>query len=228
MKTVISMSSIPSRLPFIERTIEELKTHDLPIYLWIPRYFKRGNLQFDGKIPDFCKGINVEIVEDEGPITKLLPALRAGFERIITYDDDWLYPKSISDSLIKYSDKDSKRAYCGCGVSFFGFRYRDGRATTSVKEPLEVSLLEGGMGAIYLNSFFDESIFDEYKESPTNDDFAISAHLKRKGIRLMVVPSENPKRSGLNDRDALYVINMREGANDTYLKKPQFRVLITG
>ena len=233
MKTVISLTTIPTRLPFIGPNIENLKTHGLPIYLWIPRVFKRRNIEFDGRIPNFCKGINVEVVEDEGPITKLLPALRAGFERIITYDDDLIYEKSTTDTFIKHSDKDPLRAYGGRGLSFYGFQYRNGKPAGAKKEPIRVSLIEGGWGALYMNSFFDESIFEEHKECPTNDDFVISAHLKRKGIPLMEVRTKIPTRTRLaNHGDSLYRVNMdpdtKSYANDEYLKMPRFRVLVSG
>jgi len=52
----------------------------------------------------------------------------------------------------------------------------------------EVDLFTNVSGALYKRSFFDDSIFEEWKQWPMNDDIVICGHLRKRGIKRMVVP----------------------------------------
>lgn len=204
MQTVISLTTIPSRINLTEPVIEVLKQQGIPVYLWIPRYCNKLDIEFDGKVPDFCTGINVEVVEDLGPATKLLYSLKAGFDRIITVDDDQMYYPELAKDFIRYSEELSDCALFGVGRMIKGKRpnRKMGPIVTSVKNqrfavpfvfnisiPTEVQLGEGCKGALYKKEFFDNSIFDDCKRYYYGDDIAFSVHLARKGIKRMVIPT---------------------------------------
>jgi len=77
---IISLTSIPSRLPLIERTLKSLMRQSLAprrIILNLPRFSRREGVAYEA--PSFLDGLGaVEIrwCEDLGPSTKLLPSLR--------------------------------------------------------------------------------------------------------------------------------------------------------
>jgi hypothetical protein len=229
MDTVISITTTPPRLPYIDPVIASLKKQDLPVQLWIPQFYKRGNQSFNGKIPDFCHGINVEIVEDEGPITKLLPAIRAGFKRIITADDDRIVPEGWAAGLMSYSDARPNAAYGYCG-RILQKHHRDFRRGTFVYSPhfpTPVTIIEGAMGALYLNSFFTDSIYNESQKYYTQDDIAISLHLKEHGVPMMVVPGPPLKDCSVSSIQPLGQKNMN-GGNKAYLAKYNTRFRLLG
>ena len=95
--TIITLSSIPPRLPHIGPVLRSLLAQDLPaqaIHLYIPMRYHRFP-DWDGAIPEFPAGITLHRVQtDHGPATKILPALRhlAGHPVDILYcDDDCLF-----------------------------------------------------------------------------------------------------------------------------------------
>src|SRR6056297_1724023 len=118
---IISLTTIPSRLKHgIRPTLESLSKQGYEVYLWIPKVFKRNNVAFDGKIPKYIKklGINCEVVEDRGSITKLYPALSLKDHLIITADDDIIYPKGWADGLISAYYTAPNICYCYRGRIF--------------------------------------------------------------------------------------------------------------
>ncbi len=91
--TIITLSSIPPRLPHIGPVLQSLLDQDSPaqaVHLYIPYRYRRFP-DWDGRLPDVPLGITItRIEEDQGPATKLLPALRAfaGQKVDILYCDD--------------------------------------------------------------------------------------------------------------------------------------------
>jgi hypothetical protein len=199
MTPIISLTTTPVRIDLIEPVIESLKTQGLPIYLWIPEYCKRMKITFNGKIPKFLKDVNVEIIEDLGPITKLLPALKAGFETIITADDDRFYYDGWAKNLLWWSEKVWYGSLHGKGrmVQYPRYRLDIGTAIQNVEKPTEVDVGEGAFGSVYRNGFFDEEIFTDYEKYFFNDDIAISLHLAKQGIKRLVIPHKEPHPLGL-------------------------------
>ncbi|HIC65329.1 MAG: glycosyltransferase family A protein [Paracoccus sp. (in: a-proteobacteria)] len=94
---VISLTTIPPRLPRIRPTLLDLLNQSAPvdeIRLYLPRRHRRFPLA-EAEIPDLPKGIRLILVdEDFGPATKVLPAARdlAGQDvELIFCDDDQAY-----------------------------------------------------------------------------------------------------------------------------------------
>ena len=96
-EAIVSLTSIPSRLPLIERTLKSLLRQSLAprrIVLNLPRFSKREGVAY--VVPAFLDGIeavSIRWCEDWGPATKLLPSLvgEATDTPIIVVDDDRIY-----------------------------------------------------------------------------------------------------------------------------------------
>ena len=111
MKTIISLTSIPSRFKYINMTLESLLAQDTKvdkIILYVPRYYQRFNKKLD-KLPSVPEGVIAKFSDaDYGPATKILPAIKDFSEedvRIIFCDDDRIYPKNLVSTLISASKK---------------------------------------------------------------------------------------------------------------------------
>ena len=111
MKTIISLTTIPSRFKYIGETLESLLAQDIKvdkIILYVPKYYKRFDEKLD-KLPPVPKGIVAKFSEtDYGPATKILPAVKDFLDedvRIIFCDDDRIYPKNLVSTLISASKK---------------------------------------------------------------------------------------------------------------------------
>lgn len=190
MTAIISLTTIPDRIEHIEPCVRSLVKQGLPIYLWIVRKIARSKTTLK-RIPPFLKrlGVNIEIVEDCGPITKLLPALKAGFEIVLTADDDRFYGKGWARDLLEFGAVHTNAALGYRGRKFKGARkYNQSRVVWNPKKPTKVDLITGCRGAMYRSDLFDAGIFDEWKRWPRNDDIVISAHLKRRGIPIVILP----------------------------------------
>lgn len=189
MKQIISMTILPTRFNEIERCITSLKKQGYPLFIFIPKYFHRKGVEFDGKIPKYMYGTYVRVVKDEGSITKLLPALREGFEQIVTADDDVIYPegwaKNLFDALNKY---DSCVCYRGRNIQP-NQPYKKSEIVKNLfkQEPRNVNFITGVRGVAYKSKWFDKSIYGTHKQFPLVDDVVISAHLYNKGIPMKVI-----------------------------------------
>ena len=111
MKTIISLTSIPSRFKYIGKTLDSLLAQDMKvdkIILYVPKYYKRFNKKLN-KLPPVPKGIVAKFSDtDYGPATKILPAVKDFLNedvRIIFCDDDRIYPKNLVSTLISASKK---------------------------------------------------------------------------------------------------------------------------
>lgn len=94
---VISLTTIPPRLPLIAETLQDLLAQTAPIdeiRLYLPRKHRRFPLA-EAQIPDLPKGVRLCLIdEDWGPATKVLPAardLRGQDVELIFCDDDQRY-----------------------------------------------------------------------------------------------------------------------------------------
>ena len=219
---IISLTTLPSRLPHIKAGIESLKKQGLPIYLWIPKYVKRLNQKFDGVIPDFLKGINYEVVEDRGSITKLLGGLEVTKDLLITADDDVIYPQDWSQNLIKFYDTlVEKGACCYRGRVFKGTKktsYRNTRLVEKHKEVRKVNIVCGTWGALYHKDMFSKEIF--VLKHHMVDDIVISCELHKNKVPVWCLPSNNTiKPYSICRKDSLWGYNRKGNNNDKALKE---------
>ena len=103
---IISLTTIPPRLPLIGPTLADLLAQDAAIReirLYVPRRHRRFPLS-EAAIPDLPAGISLHLLdEDFGPATKVLAAardLRGEDVEIIFCDDDQRYDPGWAGRLI--------------------------------------------------------------------------------------------------------------------------------
>lgn len=226
MKPVISLTTIPSRIEHITPCLTSLLSQGLPVYLWVPAVCTRTGDKLK-RIPPLIEDIGaiINIVDDMGPITKLLPALKAGHQHIITADDDHIYGKGWAKGLMKWAKRLPGSVVCYRGRIFGKDRtYKKSRAITRVHRLADMVTTISGV--FYDSRFFSKSIFEEWKEWPMNDDIVVSGHLRQHDIPIEVVPF--PKGAGLKrlhcmHTQPLYKINPSindEGLAKLFWSKP--------
>jgi hypothetical protein len=195
----VSLTSLPSRLPFIDTTLKSLlRQTRLPkrIRLNLPAYSKREKAVYT--IPDWLKNLqSVEIVpcEDYGPATKLIPSLvLPQDEKIVVVDDDRIYPANL------IADLEAAAARLGnAAVAFSGWvapRDLTDRPTTvlaniamsppvpvrarRLRAPRPVDMVQGLSGYLVRPRFFDQTELTDYSGAPEAaffvDDVWISVH----------------------------------------------------
>jgi len=217
--TIISLTTLPSRLHKIKPCIDSLRLQNFPVYVWIPEKVERTGDVFDGNIPEFLKKKNifVAIVNDYGPITKLVPALNINTKYIITSDDDIIYSRQWSEMLLKHKKLLENNALCYRGRIFTdknNKRYERTKTVRGVEKPTSVDILTGVRGAVYNRSFFGDDFYDfkNLYETKFADDVWISGYLAKKGIGRLCVPRPINNTKNIHDVkkiDALYKINWK-------------------
>jgi len=224
VNAVISLTTIPDRIAQIEPILAALCEQGLPVHLWPVERIKRSPTKL--VLPDFLINypVQVRVVKDRGPLTKLLPALCLDYDYIITADDDVLYGKGWAAGLLNWAE-----ALPGVALAYRG-RILTGRGYTKskliqyhrIKKPVAVDVITGVFGALYPRAVFARSIFTEWRAWSTNDDLMIAAHLKRRNVPRYVVPGGCKIRvTGIQKVKALCNVNRRRGdqRNNAGLKK---------
>lgn len=206
-KIIVSLTTIPSRLPFLQCTIDSIWRQSLPpdeVHLFLPRNYKRSNL---GKIdvsliPDNCT-VNF-IDSDYGPATKILPCADSFSDSdvsIIYCDDDrvydyyWierLYSKSLSfpRSVIAEEVLPLYNRFYGLYSKVFPLRYRFFRIISYRKWPFESkvsnSFIVQGFGGVLVHpSFFPSWTFDVPDCLFAVDDIWLSAVYAKQNIPIV-------------------------------------------
>ena len=223
MSTVISLTTIPSRIEHIEGCIDALLSQGLPVYLWAQKtnivtgdVLKRIPPFLDGK-----PGLTVTEVNARGPITKLLPAFEAGHDQVLTADDDHAYGPHWAEGLIAGQLAHPDSAVCYRGRVFDKSRSYN-KSSIVKQEHRLVELITSVSGVIYRRAFFSDSIFEEWKQWKINDDIVISAHLRKRTVPMRTIPIPKGgyiKRLGTAHIDPLYALNVAGNKNDEGLAK---------
>jgi len=217
---IISLTTLPSRIPKIKAGIESLKKQGFPIYLWIPKYVKRLNQTFDGVIPKFLEGINYEVVEDRGSITKLLGGLDVTNDLLITADDDVVYPDNWAINLIKfYESLTEKGACCYRGRIFRNRKNKKYGNSSLIRQPKvakQVDIACGTWGTLYDKSMFSQDIY--ILKHHMVDDIVISCELQKNKVPRWCIPSEKIKEYSVCRTDSLWGHNRKADNNDNAIK----------
>ena len=110
-KTVISITTIPSRMHRIGPTLASLLEQDAQIdavILWIPEKYRRPEFS-DFEVPVLASGVELRRCKtDYGPATKVLPALlafRGQDVQILYCDDDRIYHSNWASGLLEASER---------------------------------------------------------------------------------------------------------------------------
>jgi hypothetical protein len=199
---VLSLTTSPRRIEKMQPVIDSImKQTILPnkIILNLPYVFKRDGSTYD-VIPDFIKSnplIQINRCEDIGPATKVIPTalLFDDLETIIiSIDDDIIYPNTMIENLLDYSDDFPESTISGLCDKYTGFEYID----KLKKQVFYSANVCGFMGVLYkikfLNNFNQEDLFSLGKSCYLADDLIISNHLFKNNIKIIsIFPIPNIK-----------------------------------
>lgn len=230
-RVVVSLTTIPSRLPHIAPTINSLvlQSH-VPdrIVLNIPMVSARENRSYDipASLANHPKVFINRCTDDLGPIMKLLPTLDVEQDSetiIITVDDDIIYARSLVKELLA-----AHAAHPGCALGLRGVvlnaqgRYDSSEVLFSnrVTAATEVDILSGVSSVLYQRDQFKNDFLQRDSlpaESYFVDDVCISGYLHKSGIARLLVPTAiaHPftRRLLTKNTNPLWLVN-RDGHND--------------
>jgi hypothetical protein len=237
---IITLTTIPSRLPHIAATLKSLMRQSRAparIILNLPDFSKRENTPYT--VPAFLQGLkSVQIVrcEDMGPATKVVPTLlREPPERkIIVVDDDRIYPANLVRDLENAADLDVKSAFGMSGWvvptdlvdrpttiwANFQMRPPSPARARRLHSPMPVDILQGLSGYLVRPGFFDLPRLTDYNRAPPEsffvDDVWISAHC---AAARFVIPARRynyqPKfRRGFYKNTSLGLLNRGPGGDE--------------
>ncbi len=208
MRVVVSLTTIPSRLQYLESILKVIKNQTVQpdvTYLNLPYYSKKEKIDYTLPSQEFLDKYNVEVIrcEDLGPITKLVPVLEKETDPetiIITMDDDMEYTSNRIKQLLDTSEKFPDSAISGDGW-IVGSWYNYLTYIINPSKNTSVDIIQGCSACLYKRKFFDDmpgtSDLLDYPEEVKkyafiHDDVWISGYLALKGIT-RIVQSEYKK-----------------------------------
>ena len=188
MKTIISLTSIPSRfktLPAIAFDLEKNQVVD-EIWINIPYVYNRFP-DIDVVVPDFshCSKVVINRCIDYGPGTMYMgPANseKCDADLIIVVNDDTKYPLDMSRKLVELF-KTEPCCWCLSGFRVDEYIQNNGRVNRYNREQVDVTESYGGviLDMSWLRAMKD-TFMDFYKLT-YNDDIIISNLLSKMGIK---------------------------------------------
>lgn len=227
-RLVVTLTTIPDRMtalgPVLASLVDQTITADR-IILWRPDRSRRSGEPYPdpGPLP---AGVEVLPCTDEGPATKLLPALVAEPDAaIVVVDDDVIYPADFLEQLLAAHRQSHKAA-----IGWRGWQIVEGRHpkrfphvfATALAEARAVDILLGTWGYLVPPRTFDAAVHDFTgfpEESRFVDDVWFSGHMARLGVPRLVIPArglpiethasglaaltDGPNSSGRNDLAAI-------------------------
>jgi hypothetical protein len=237
---IITLTTIPSRLPHIAATLKSLMRQSRAparIILNLPEFSKRENTPYT--VPAFLQGLkSVQIVrcEDMGPATKAVPTLlrEPPEQKIIVVDDDRIYPSNLVRDLEDAADLDVTSAFGMSGWvvpadlidrpatirANFQMRPPSPVRARRLRSPMPVDILQGLSGYLVRPGFFDLPRLTDYTGAPPEsffvDDVWISGHC---AAERFVIPARRynyqPKfRRGFYKTTSLGLVNRGPGGNE--------------
>ena len=201
-RIVVSLTTSPRRINSIKPVIDCILNQTLKpvkIYLNLPKIFKRNNSKF-GKIPDFITNnslIHINYCEDIGPLTKILPTAillknSRDVDLIVSVDDDIIYDKNTLQKFAQESINNPNIVLTG--------------SSWTCNNLNECQIVEGWSGVGYKPEFlfdFDTSVLNDI-ECYLSDDFLISNHLSKKGIKIKRINTVKQPQNYGEEEDALH------------------------
>lgn len=192
---VISLTTLPKRLPYIQPVIDSIIKHNPTIdrlYICLPY----GNVK-KKYIPKENNIIKVIRCHDYGPITKILGCLDYETDPntlILTLDDDIIVSQNLTRLFLKKSKIHPNAALSMSGWCYgsYPFNYQ---IIIDNTEDVSVDWIQGVHGILYKRSFINKKEILKFESKNKllfkNDDHKISAYLFTKGIKRISINS-NP------------------------------------
>ena len=229
-RIVVTLTSIPQRVRMLAPTLRSLLEQSESanrIIVALPEKARRdGSTYPHAEQLHLPPGVERLTCEDEGPATKLLPALIAEPDALlVVVDDDVIYPPDFLRTLLKAHRRNPRAAvgYRGvCLAEGVAFGELSHVFATNVKIDERVDVLFGTWGYLLPPGALDRAVHD-FSGTPEAlrmvDDVWISGHLARRGIARLITPAHElpietlssfrsalcrgPNRSGANDQEAI-------------------------
>jgi hypothetical protein len=222
-RVVVSLTTSPKRIHTIETAIKSVtdaqtRKPDV-VYLNLPERFARTNESYT--IPEFLTKYPLvrvnRVPEDEGPITKLSPAIRAETDPntiIIIIDDDTEYrPTMIQDVLAEFEKTPSTVVAHVCRNDL-------------LHKPLPYcELPEGWSGVGFKRSMFGTD-FEEYLKTALkdgmcvkSDDLLIGNYMHKHGIPMRSLQIRPKELSFAKQPDALSIMDLDDKDRYTPCRK---------
>ncbi|QWU15122.1 Glycosyl transferase family 2 [Paenibacillus sophorae] len=229
MKTIVSLTTIHSRLFIVKYTLDSLLGQDYKPDLIVfnishdPYLLDKGI----GEIPDWLRDkrfedIQVNWVPNDGPYRKLLPVIPLATDEdlIVTADDDQIYAPNWLSGLVAEARVNPNSIICGRArrpsKNIFGRYQSYDNWPLVVSSCTSIDLLPtGNCGIVYRKNLLDlDFIFDEkYRNlAPTTDDLWFREASYRLGVKVTVVSGvansqasiEAPQGGALSDQNTSF------------------------
>ncbi len=225
-RLVVTLTTTPRRARHLGPTLRSLLAQSVAadrIVLALPAATRRDGTPYpEPATLNLPAGVEVLACADEGPATKLLPALAAEpTAALVVIDDDVIYPSDFLETLLA-----AHRAAPSAVVGYRGVELAPGVAfgelthvfATAVARPTPVDVLFGTWGYLVPPGALDGAVAD-FSGAPEAvrwvDDVWISGHLARRGVPRMVVPAAMyPIETASTLRGSLTGGVNRSGEND--------------
>ena len=210
----ISISTIPSRIKSIDKTINSLLSQTLKpdkIFVNIPNKYKRFKNNVEEKdIPNFSNEVEITRCEDFGPGTKLLGSLKKIDKNslLILADDDHIYENFMVEKFHHHYSLSPSNAYSFYVHPLGNFGVGQGADGFAIN----TNHLEG-------IKFFYDKIVKDYKELFLYDDLWISYFLYFFKKNKILSLQEHLKKNADNKRSLIYKTHIiASGLVSTYGK----------
>ena len=223
-RLVVTLTTVPERMdrlaPVFRSLLDQTVAADR-IILARPEVSRRSGQPYPRLDPPF-PGVDVLDTTDEGPATKLLPALLAEPEAaIIVVDDDVIYPADFLEQMLAWH-----RRLPGAAIGWRGWRIVPGAHpkrfphifATALAAPEPVDILLGTWGYLVPPGAFDAAVHDFSGHAPGIrfvDDVWFAGHLAKRGVPRLVIPGRGlPIETEASNLAALTFGPNSSGTND--------------
>jgi len=187
MKTIVSLTSIPSRFKTLPAIVYDLEKRQGVDEIWVNIPYKYNRFP-DAEIvvPDFsmCSNVVVNRCIDYGPGTMYMGPAHADncdADLVIVVNDDTKYPTDLSRKLVELYKEDAS-CWCLSGFRVDEYMRNNGRVGRYNRECIDVTESYGGviLDMKWLRDMKD--IFLDFYKLTYNDDIIISNLLAKMGI----------------------------------------------
>lgn len=210
-RIVVTLTTTPARARRLRPTLRSLLDQSEPpdrVLLALPHHSRTGQPYPDVaqlRLPD---GIEVVRCIDEGPASKILPALALEADALLVVaDDDVIYPDDLIETLLRAHRKHPRAAVGYRGVKLrqgMPFAEQDHVFATGIREATPVDILFGTWSYLVPPGLLGAAVFD-LASAPAElrwvDDIWISGHLARAGAPRLVVDA---RQLPIDTPNALY------------------------